>query len=174
MSEFSSERRAMAAAAAAFIPLSLAPAALAAPPTDKDADLAELRALLAAHDKAFTAHDLEGVLKTYSPGPTTAVIGTGPGELWVGKEEISEAYRHFFRDFEPGKQDFEYVWRHGRVGVEVAWMATVGKITMTKAGHVSEFGMNLTVVAEKAAGRWAFSCLHFSNLTPCLPVEAAK
>jgi len=171
-----SEGRRAATLAAAIVPAAvagLAPrAARGAEEKADDAATAEVRALLAAHDKAFTAHDLDGLLKTFAP--KAAVVGTGPGELWVGRDEISVAYRHFFEGFDTGKQSFQYLWWQGHAGAETAWLTTVGRVSMTKAGQTHEFGLNISLVAEKTDGRWSFSSLHFSNLTPCPTCEGAK
>ena len=171
-----SEGRRAATLAAVFVPAAvagLAPrSARAAEQATEDAATAEVRALLAAHDKAFTAHDLDGLLKTFSP--KAAVVGTGPGELWVGRDEITVAYRHFFEGFDVGKQSFQYLWRQGHVGADTAWLTTLTRVSMTKAGQAAEFGLNLSLVAEKIDGHWSISSLHFSNLTPCPASEVAK
>jgi hypothetical protein len=54
----------------------------------------KIRALLKAHDDAMTNHDLDGVMKCLTK--KAAIMGTGPGEVWVGPEEIKVAYEHFF------------------------------------------------------------------------------
>src|SRR6202047_5597247 len=64
-----------------------------------------IRALLKAHDEAFTNQDLNGVLACFTE--TAAVMGSGPGEIWSGQDEIKEAYEHFFRGFAKGKTTFE-------------------------------------------------------------------
>lgn len=171
-----SEGRRAATLAASLVPAAaagLTPRAVrAAEQTTEDAATAEVRALLQAHDKALTAHDLDGLLKTFSP--KAAVVGTGPGELWVGPDEISFAYKHFFEGFDAGKQSFQYLWWQGHVSGDTAWLTTVGRVSMTRAGQAHEFGLNISLVAEKTGGRWSISSLHFSNLTPCPVSEAAK
>ncbi len=174
MTGLSEGRRGLALAAAALVPVGLAglsAASAAEPAKEAGADLAELAALVAAHDKAFDAQDIAGVLKTFAP--TAVVVGTGPGELWVGHEEIRNAYGHFFQDFEPGKQTSEPLWRQEHAGTDVAWRTGVSKLTMTKGGKTTELGMNLSVVAQKIAGKWAFVSFHYSNLTPCPPPPGA-
>jgi len=39
-----------------------------------------IRALLKAHDEAFTNQDINGVLACFTK--TAAVMGSGPGEIW--------------------------------------------------------------------------------------------
>src|SRR6478752_1055577 len=70
-----------------------------------------IRALLKAHDDAMTNHDLKGVMATLAD--KASIMGSGPGEMWVGPEEIKDAYEHFFQGFDKGQQDFEYKFKHG-------------------------------------------------------------
>ncbi len=128
-----------------------------------------LKALLDAHDKAFTAHDMKGVLALFAPNAT--ILGTGPGEIWGGHEEIAVAYSHFFEDFDPGKQTVEALWRDGHVLGDMAWLMTSTKVTMTKGATVVEVGLNLSVTFEKIAGKWLVRTMHFSNLTGGAPPE---
>jgi ketosteroid isomerase-like protein len=130
-----------------------------------DKSVAELKALLAQHDKTFTSHDLEGVLKLYAIGPKTVLIGAGAGELWVGKDEIKTAYQHFFQDFDPGKQDFEYGFATGNVVGNAAWLVATGKLKLTKGSDSREIGMNVSVTFEKTTGAWYITSFHYSNAT---------
>ena len=57
-------------------------------------EVARIRALLKAHDEAMTNHDLKGVMACLAE--RAAIMGTGPGEVWVGPGEIKTAYKHFF------------------------------------------------------------------------------
>lgn len=150
------------AALAALGALALATPAVAHA-AESEESVEELKALLAAHNKAFTAHDLKGVLATLSP--KIAVMGTAPGELWVGHQEVSSAYTHFFEDFDPGKQHFEDLWHQGNVGPNGAWLMTMSKVTFTKGGAKTEFGLNMSILCEKEAGRYLVRAMHFSNLT---------
>lgn len=128
-----------------------------------DPSVEVLRALLKAHDTAFTNQDLKGVLATLSP--ECALMGTTPGELWIGHEEISTAYKHFFEDFDKGKQSFEHLWYDGNVGPAGAWLMTVSKVTLTKDSKSSDFGLNLSITCEKHDDEWLIRAMHFSNPT---------
>src|ERR1700751_6389941 len=77
-------------------------------------DLDQIRALLKAHDEAFTNHDLNGVMACLTE--KAAIMGTGPGEIWSGPDEIKVAYEHFFQGFDQGKQKYEYQFKIGAVG----------------------------------------------------------
>src|ERR1700741_2586497 len=81
-------------------------------------ELDQVRTLLRAHDDAFTNHDMEGVLACYTE--KAAIMGSGPGEIWSGPDEIKAAYQHFFEIFDKGEQKFEYQFRIGGVTREVA------------------------------------------------------
>ncbi len=59
-------------------------------------------ALLRKHDEAMKQHDLDAMMALFAPGEKTVMIGTGPGERWVGKDEIRTAYVEFFKDFDKG------------------------------------------------------------------------
>lgn len=129
----------------------------------KEPELAVLRDLLKSHDKAFTAHDMKGVLATLSED--CVLMGTAPGELWIGHDEISGAYEHFFEGFDKGEQSFEHVWHDGNIGPAGAWFMAMSKVTVTKDGEKSEFGLNLSLTCEKHDNKWLIRAMHFSNPT---------
>jgi hypothetical protein len=58
-------------------------------------ELDQVRALLKAHDQAFTNQDMNGVLACFTG--KAAVMGSGPGEIWSGPDEIKVAYQHSSR-----------------------------------------------------------------------------
>jgi len=131
------------------------------------AEVDALQALLDSHDRAFSAHDIKGVLALFAPRAT--ILGTGPGEIWSGPAEIKDAYEHFFSDFDAGKQQVEVLWHDGHVLGRMAWLMSVTKVTMTKGAATSEVGINVSVVFERSAGSWLIRAMHFSNLTGCPP-----
>jgi len=45
-------------------------------------------ALPQTHDEAMNQKNLEAVMALFAPGDKTVMIGTGPGERWVGKDQI--------------------------------------------------------------------------------------
>jgi ketosteroid isomerase-like protein len=129
-----------------------------------DKNVAAVKALLQQHDKVFTTQDLEGVMKLYSPGPKTVVMGSGPGELFVGKDEIRNAYQHFFQDFDQGKQNFEYGFATGDLIGDAGWVVATGKLTLTKGADSRETGLNVSVTFSKVKGTWYISSFHYSNV----------
>src|ERR1700674_5930157 len=66
--------------------VAVAPTADAQAAEGANPDLDQIRALLRAHDEAFTSHDLNGVMACFTE--KAAIMGTGPGEIWSGPEEI--------------------------------------------------------------------------------------
>lgn len=122
-----------------------------------------LKELHDAYFKAFSAHDMDGVLALFAPN--AIILGTGPGEIWGGPEEIGEAHRNFFQAFDPGKQEAEVLFRSGNVMGGMAWVTSVSKVRFTKETGVTEFGLNKLVVFERTGGKWLIRAMHFSNLT---------
>jgi ketosteroid isomerase-like protein len=126
-------------------------------------ELDKIRALLRAHDEAFTSHNLDGVMACLSE--KAAVMGTGPGEIWSGPDEIKVAYQHFFEGFDKGQQHFEYQFRIGKLGSDMGWMMTAGNVTGKKDGKDFAFPLNLSLTVAKEGGDWKIVAMHFSTLT---------
>jgi ketosteroid isomerase-like protein len=126
-------------------------------------ELAQVRALLQAHDEAFTNQDLSGVMACFTE--KAAIMGTGPGEIWSGPEEIKVAYQHFFDGFDRGEQKFEYQFRIGGLTSEMGWMMTSGNVYGKKAGKEFAYPLNLSLTVTKNEGKWLVSAMHFSTLT---------
>src|SRR4029077_9983846 len=86
--------------------VAIAPTADAQASQGTNPDLDQIRALLRAHDAAFTNKDLKGVTACLTDN--AAIMGSGPGEIWSGPDEIKVAYEHFFEGFDKGEQKFAY------------------------------------------------------------------
>ena len=97
--------------------VAIAPTADAQASEGSNPDLDQIRVLLKAHDEAFTNQDLNGVLACFTE--KAAIMGSGPGEIWSGPDEIKVAYEHFFEGFDKGEQKFEYQFRIGGVTPEM-------------------------------------------------------
>jgi len=145
-------------------------AAVAAAPTadaqaskEANPDLDQIRALLQAHDEAFTKHDLDGVMACFTE--KAAIMGSGPGEIWSGPAEIKVAYEHFFEGFDKGEQKFEYQFRIGGVTSEMGWLMTAGNVNGKKDGKEFVFPLNLSLTVAKKEGKWLIAAMHFSTLT---------
>ena len=144
-------------------------AAVAAPPTARaqatdveDPALEPIRALLVTYDKAFTDHDIDGVMACMSE--KAAIMGTGPGEIWSGAEEIKAAHEHFFDGFDKGEQNFAYEFNLGGVRSEIGWMLTSGNVTGKKDEEEFAFPVNISLTVAKDTGKWLITVMHFSIL----------
>ena len=126
-------------------------------------ELDQVKALLKAHDEAFTNQDMNGVLACFTEN--AAVMGSGPGEIWSGPDEIKVAYEHFFEGFDKGEQKFEYQFRIGGLTSEMGWMMTAGNVNGKKDGKEFAYPLNLSLTVEKNEGKWLVAAMHFSTLT---------
>jgi ketosteroid isomerase-like protein len=126
-------------------------------------ELEQIRALLRAHDEAFTNHDLKGVMACLTE--KAAIMGTGPGEIWSGPGEIKVAYEHFFEGFDKGEQKFEYHFKIGGISAEMGWLMTAGNVSGKKAGKEFSFPVNLSLTVAKKDDKWRIAAMHFSTLT---------
>jgi len=133
--------------------------------TAEDTELDPIRALLDAYDTAFSNHDLDGVLASFSA--KAAIMGTGPGEIWSGPDEIRAAHQRFFDGFDYGEQSFEYEYSIGEVKPDQgwAWMLTSGNVEGKKGGEDFSFPVNVSLTASKDGGKWLITTLHFSTFT---------
>lgn len=148
---------------AALAAVGLATLALPVAAKDNEDSVASLRALLKAHDKAFTAQDLDGVMATFHPD--AVVMGTGHGELWIGHDELKIAYEQMFKDFDKGKQSIESLWHDGGVGPEGAWLMSLCNVKTSKGKDSNEFGINISMTCVHKDGKWLIRALHVSNPT---------
>lgn len=110
-------------------------------------------------------------MQEYAATPSHFVIGTGPGEIWGGTEEIATAHKNFFGLFDPGKQKQETQFRDGHVIGDMAWLVTMSSVSLTKGATTTEFGLNTSAVFEKTGGAWLIRLLHFSNVTSAQPAS---
>jgi ketosteroid isomerase-like protein len=132
-------------------------------PQESNPDLDQIRELLRAHDEAFTNQNLDGVMACFTE--KAAIMGSGPGEIWSGPDEIKVAYQHFFDGFDKGAQKFEYQFRIGGLTSEMGWMMTAGNVSGKKGGKEFAFPLNLSLTVAKTAGKWLVAAMHFSTLT---------
>ena len=132
-------------------------------PDATNPELENVRKLLHAHDKATTDHDLEGVLACLADD--AAVMGTGPGEMWSGKEELKLAYEHFFMVYDKGEQEFEYNFLHGDLAADMGWAMTSGTVKGKKDGKEFSYPLNVCLTVAKKGGEWKIAAMHFSTLT---------
>ena len=121
-----------------------------------------IRALWSDQTKALDEHDADGVMATYADSDDIMLMGTGPGEHWVGKEEIKDAYAHFMEDFEARTLQSQCGEGHGASQGDVVWFTAV--CTFSGPQEIQQV-MNLSAVVIKQGDAWRFHTMHFSNLT---------
>ena len=143
--------------------VALAPGAEAQASQGTNPDLDQIRALLKAHDEAFTNHDLDGVIACFTQ--KAAIMGTGPGEIWSGPDEIKVAYQHFFEGFDKGEQKFTYQFRIGGATSDMGWLMASGNVTGKKEGKDFAFPLNISITVAKQDNKWLIAAMHFSTLT---------
>ena len=131
-------------------------------------------ALPRKHDEAMKEKNLDAIMALYAPGDKTVMIGTGPGERWVGKDEIRNAYLEFFKDFDKGSLARTCEWTSGEVRKDTAWGAAMCTMTDSLKDRKRTYDLNVSAVAANQGGQWPFRSLHFSNLTGPLQAPATK
>src|SRR5215813_10840513 len=125
---------------------------------------AEIAALLQKHDEALNQHNLDAVVKLYSPSPKTVILGTGPGERYQGADQIKAAYTEIFKDFDKGTMTHICNWKDGAAVGTLAWLAAECSLSDSKGGKKRQYDMNVSAVAQKTGSTWRFVMLHYSNL----------
>jgi len=130
--------------------------------TSENPDIAPIQKLLKAHDEAFTNQNLDGVMECLVTN--AVIIGTGPGEVWSGPDEIKVAYGHFFKGFDKGEQHFEYQFRFAGLSPEMGWLMASGNVTGKKNGQDMGYPLNISLVVSKQGDQWKISAMHFSTL----------
>lgn len=124
---------------------------------------AEIKKLIENYRAAVGKQDLVAVMKSFADGPDTVVMGTGPGELYVGKESIENAHRAFFSNFQTEKG--KITWMKSGVNGNAAWFVATSLINQTQKEGMNEFELNWSAFLEKQGDDWKIVTLHFSHLT---------
>ena len=137
-----------------------APARAAATPT-----VDEIRAVLAAHDKALNDKNVDALMATFSTDPTTVVLGTGTEERWVGPYQIRAAYTEIVKDYDPGTLVANCDWKTGGADEAgtMAWLAASCNCKDSLKGKSRDYKLNVSGTLEKQSNKWVFVSLHMSN-----------
>ena len=129
-------------------------------------NIEEIRAVLAAHDKALNDKNLDEVMNTFSRDGNTVVFGTGIEERWMGPQEIRAAYTEIFKDYDPGTLKTDCAgWKTGgadEIG-QMAWLAATCYAQDSLQGRKRDYKMNVSGTVAKQDGQWRFVVLHMSN-----------
>jgi ketosteroid isomerase-like protein len=141
--------------------------ALVSPCLAKQGDskiMAEVKAVMEQHNKALNSQDLKGVMTLYASDPNTVLMGTGPGEAYVGDEAVGGAYNQLFTRFEANSLSFKYDWITAGSKGNLAWFAvtTTMEGTVNKEKKERTFNMSGTLLKKK--GKWRILSMHFSRL----------
>ena len=131
----------------------------------EQATIDSVRALWQEQHKALDAHDIGGVLGTYTDKDDIMLMGTGPGEHWVGKAEIKDAYAQFMKGFDAHTMEVECSDGAGSTQGDVAWFTGVCSFTDRKAEQPRAFAANISAVVLRQGDAWRFHTMHFSHLT---------
>jgi len=126
--------------------------------------MAAVKTVMEQHNKAFIAQDLKGVMTLYASDPNTFLMGTGPGEAYVGDEAIGGAYDQLFTRFEANTLSNKYDWIAAGSKGNHAWFAVTitMEATLNKEKWERAFNMSGTLLKEK--GKWRILTMHFSRL----------
>jgi uncharacterized protein (TIGR02246 family) len=127
--------------------------------------VAEIKEMLEKHDKALNEKNLQALMETFAPGPNTVVMGTGPGERWVGADEIRQAYTEIFKDFDAGTLQVTTTWRTGNAEGNVAWISAQCHCVQFMKNEKREYALNVSGTLVKRDGQWKIVALHMSNPT---------
>jgi uncharacterized protein (TIGR02246 family) len=138
-------------------------AAAAEPPSEAVKEA--VKTLWQDQHKALDAHDVEGVMATYADRDDIMLMGTGPGEHWVGKAEIKDAYAHFMENFDPNTMEVKCGEGAGSAQGEVLWLTAVCHFSDKQKDQTRQFVTNLSAVLLKEGDGWRFHTMHFSHLT---------
>jgi ketosteroid isomerase-like protein len=141
--------------------------ALVSPCLAKQGDsklMAEVKTLMEQHDKAFNAQDLKGVMTLYSSDPSIVLMGTGPGEAYVGEEGIAGAYNQFFSRVKADTLSFKYDWIAAGSKGNIAWFAVTITISGTVNNEQKERTFNVSGTLLKEKGKWQILSMHLSRL----------
>ena len=124
-----------------------------------------IKALWQDQHKALDAHDVDALMMTYADSDDIMLMGTGPGEHWIGKEETKDAYMHFMEGFDAHTMQVECVDGAGSSTDTVVWFTAVCNFTDQKDDAQRAYVLNMSGVAVQQDNGWRFHTMHFSHLT---------
>jgi ketosteroid isomerase-like protein len=126
--------------------------------------MAAVKTVMEQHNKAFIAQDLKGVMTLYASDPNTFLMGTGPGEAYVGDEAIGGAYDQLFTRFEANTLSNKYDWIAAGSKGNHAWFAVTITMEATLNKEKWERAFNISGTLLKEKGKWRILTMHFSRL----------
>ena len=125
---------------------------------------AEVKSVMEQHNMALNAQNIKGIMSIYSSDPNTVLMGTGPGEAYVGEEGLSGAYNQIFNRFKADTLSFKYDWVATGSKGDVAWFAVTTTMSATVNNEQKERAFNMSGLLRKDKGKWRIVSMHFSRL----------
>ena len=126
--------------------------------------LAGVRSILQGYITAFQAKDIDGVMAVFADAPNTVMMGTGPDEIWLGKEAIRFAHLAFM-DTPEKEASKERTLVSAGASDNMAWAMGFIDVTQNLKDGENNFQVNLSMVLEKIEDQWLICSMHFSNMT---------
>ena len=134
------------------------------PPEEAGGQTAEeIRALFESYIAAFEAKDIDRVMAAFADAPNTVMMGTGPDEIWLGKENIRAAHMALMASAKMEASERTLVSMGAHDNVE--WASGFILVTQKLEGRDNSYQINLSMVFERTEGKWYITAMHFSNLT---------
>ena len=121
----------------------------------------EVRAALEAYMQAFKDKDVAAAVAVFADD--AVLLGTGPGERWVGTEEITEAHEVMLNSYD--KETSNRTWAKWDINGDVAWGTSQTEVVNYYKNEKNEFFLNISAVVEKQSDGWTIVSLHVSNVT---------
>jgi ketosteroid isomerase-like protein len=91
-------------------------------------------------------------------------MGTGPGEMYRGREGVEGAYKQFFTRFDKGSLASNFDWVSAGSHGDMAWFAAEWLVKGTLKGEAKEVKFNISGTLLKKKGEWRLVAMHFSRL----------
>ena len=134
------------------------------PPGEEGGKTGEgIRALFESYIAAFDAKDIDRVMAAFADAPNTVMMGTGPDEIWLGKENIRAAHMAFMASGKKATSEKTIVSLGANDNVE--WASGFILMTQKLENRDNSYQLNLSMVFERTEGKWYITAMHFSNLT---------
>ena len=124
----------------------------------------EIETFFKTYMETFHGKNIEAAVDLFAK-EGAVMLGSGPGERWVGREEITAAHRGFFSSYD--SEETKFTWGDLKGRNNIAWFAAMFHVTDYWKNEKNEYALNLSGTLVKEEGSWKFSILHFSNLTGC-------
>ena len=123
---------------------------------------AEIRQVYDGWAKAFSAHDLDGIMSFYAPGDAVLSYDIAPPLEYKGNAAYRKDYADFLAMFD-GPLTVEFRETHVVAGEDVGFIYTLERITGTmKGGSKMDMWLRATSGLRKINGKWLIVHDHVS------------